>query len=83
VTDTFINFNFDMSQPFVPVVSNRDTQHEGTGHLAINNTLLRRIFTLLALKITARFYRYNGCVPISKHLIVKTGPYVHLTEAAL
>jgi hypothetical protein len=37
----------------------------------------------MALKTTAHFYRRDGpCVPISKHIIVKTGPFVHLTEAA-
>ncbi|KFY14018.1 hypothetical protein V492_02907 [Pseudogymnoascus sp. VKM F-4246] len=39
--------------------------------------------TLVALKTTARFYkRYGICVPISKHKIVKSGIWVHLTEAA-
>ncbi|KAK1765822.1 hypothetical protein QBC33DRAFT_590695 [Phialemonium atrogriseum] len=37
---------------------------------------------LEAQATTARFYRYNGpCIPISKHLIVKASPFVHLTEA--
>ena len=59
------------------------TQHDGTEHLAINNTFIRRFLTLLGLKTTARWYGRNGpCAPISKHLIVKTGPFVHLTEAA-
>ncbi|KIH94876.1 hypothetical protein SPBR_03826 [Sporothrix brasiliensis 5110] len=59
------------------------TQHNDTDHLAINNTFCRRILTLLALKTTARLYRYDGpCVAISKDLIVKTGPFVHLTEGA-
>jgi aminoglycoside phosphotransferase len=72
-----------MPRSFVPAVDNTATQHEATGHLAINNTFLRRVFTLLALRTTARLYRYDGPrVPISKSLIVKTGPYVHLTEAA-
>ncbi|ROT42209.1 kinase-like protein [Sodiomyces alkalinus F11] len=61
----------------------RDTQHEGTQHLAVNNTFIRRWITLLALRITARFYKADGiCVPISRNLIVKRGPFVHLTEAA-
>ena len=38
---------------------------------------------LLMLKTTARFYtRMDCCVPISKHLIVKTTRYVDSTEAA-
>ncbi|KAL2259766.1 hypothetical protein VTK26DRAFT_6439 [Humicola hyalothermophila] len=67
-----------------PPPSTRQPHNTRTlANLAINNTFLRRNFTLLALKTTARFYRYDGpCVPISKHLIVKTGPFVHLTEAA-
>lgn len=57
--------------------------HKNTEGLAINNTFIRRMVTLLALKITARFYtRYGICVPISKHKIVKSGIWVHLTEAA-
>lgn len=51
--------------------------------LAINNTRFRRFITLLGPKTTARFYRYRGvCVPISKHLIVKSASYVDVTEAA-
>jgi hypothetical protein len=39
--------------------------------------------TLIALKNSARFYKHDGpCIPISKSLIVKKGPFVHLTEAA-
>lgn len=75
-----------MLEPYIPPpspIDNTPTQHEGTEHLAINNTVFRRFLTLLALKTTARFYRYNGpCIPISKHLIVKASPFVHLTEAA-
>lgn len=59
------------------------SQHEGTEHLAINNTFTNRFLTLVALKTTARFYSRDGfCVPISPGRIVKTGPCVHLTEAA-
>jgi thiamine kinase-like enzyme len=65
------------------VIRNLKAQHEGTESLAIKNTFLRRIFTLIALKTTARLFKRNGtCIPISNHLIVKTGPYVHLAEAA-
>lgn len=57
-------------------------QHADSEHLVINNTFLRRCLTLLALKTTARFFRRHGpCIPISRHLIVKTGKFVHLTEA--
>jgi aminoglycoside phosphotransferase len=65
------------------VYQNLKAQHEGTESLAIKNTFIRRICTLVALKTTARLFKRNGtCIPISKHLIVKTGPYVHLAEAA-
>lgn len=57
--------------------------HKNTEGLAINNTFFRCMVTLLALKTTARFYKRDGiCVPISKHKIVKSGIWVHLTEAA-
>ncbi|KAF2478357.1 kinase-like protein [Lindgomyces ingoldianus] len=60
---------------------NIETQHNGTEHLAINNTFVRRFLTRLALHPTAKFYSRDGlCVPISKHKIVKTGRRVHLTE---
>ncbi|RSL83770.1 hypothetical protein CEP51_004304 [Fusarium floridanum] len=72
-----------MSTPYVPPVDQTATQHDGTGPLAINNTVLHRLVTRIALKTTALFYQHDGpCVPISRHLIVKTGPFVHLTEAA-
>ncbi|TVY46266.1 hypothetical protein LOCC1_G004151 [Lachnellula occidentalis] len=67
---------------YIPPLDNTETQHEGTAHLAIHNTFLRRSLTLLALKTTARFFKYDGpCARISKNLIVKTSPSVHLTEA--
>lgn len=51
--------------------------------LAIRDTFCRRLLTLLALKTTARLYKHDGpCVPISKRLLVKTGKFVCLTEAA-
>lgn len=72
-----------MSSQYIPPIDNRATQHERTDHLAIRNTLFRRFLTLLALKTTARFYAYDGpCVPVSKHVMVKSGDFVHLTEAA-
>lgn len=65
------------------VIQNLKAQHEGTESLAVKNTFIRRIYTFVALKTTARLFKSNGtCIPISKHLIVKTGPYVHLEEAA-
>ncbi|KAF9773222.1 hypothetical protein IL306_008995 [Fusarium sp. DS 682] len=68
---------------YIPPVDQTATQHEGTSSLAVNNTLLRRLMILIGLKTSARFYKYNGpCIPISKNLIVKRGPFVHLTEAA-
>jgi len=69
--------------PYLSVTDKGSTQHEGTEHLAINNTFIRRSLALLALKTTAKFYTWMGfCVPISKKKIIKTGPYVHLIEAA-
>ncbi len=68
---------------YIPAVDTSATQHDGTEALAVNATLVRRFLTLLALNTTGRFYR-NGsaCVRISNHLVVKTSPWVHLTEAA-
>ncbi|EEU37261.1 uncharacterized protein NECHADRAFT_92249 [Fusarium vanettenii 77-13-4] len=58
----------------------RDTCPES---LVINNSPLRRFLTLLGLKTTSRLFRRRGaCVPISKHLIVKSDSFVDLTEAA-
>lgn len=69
--------------PYLSVADKSSTQHEGTEHLAINNTFIRRSLALLALKTTARFYAWMGfCIPISKKKIIKTGPFVHLIEAA-
>nr|POF15033.1 hypothetical protein CFP56_72137 [Quercus suber] len=51
--------------------------------MAINDTPIRRCLTKLALKTTARLYRrYDLCHRISPNKIVKTGPFVDLTEAA-
>ncbi|KAH7196258.1 hypothetical protein BKA60DRAFT_601354 [Fusarium oxysporum] len=72
-----------MSTPYVLPDDETATQHDGTDSLAIKNTLLRRLLTRIALKTTARLYKHNGpYIPISKHLIVKTGPFIHLTKAA-
>ena len=75
--------NPSMASPYVPPEDFTEVQHNGTEHLAINNTFRRRFTTRLALHTTAKFYARNGlCVPISKHKIVKTGHWVHLTEGA-
>jgi hypothetical protein len=51
--------------------------------LAINNTLINRLFTRIALKTWGKLYKSNGlCSPISKKMIVETRPRVDLTEAA-
>ncbi|EPE33705.1 Protein kinase-like (PK-like) [Glarea lozoyensis ATCC 20868] len=72
-----------MPVDYIPPVDKTATQHDGTESLAINNTIFRRVCTLLALNTTGRFYPYNGgCKPISKHVIVKSGYWAHLTEAA-
>ncbi|KAL3418444.1 hypothetical protein PVAG01_10160 [Phlyctema vagabunda] len=71
-----------MSLVYTSSIDKTHTQHEGTEDLAINNTFVRRFLTLSALKTTAFFYRREGvCFPVSRHVIVKTGRWVHLTEA--
>lgn len=51
--------------------------------LAINNNRVNRLFTRIALKTWGRLYKRIGlCMPISKKMIVKAGPFVDLTEAA-
>jgi hypothetical protein len=65
-----------MSGGYVRAVDNTATQHDGTEGLAINDSLVRRFLTIFALNTTRRVYGYNGpCVPFSKHLIAKTGPF--------
>ncbi|KPM45239.1 hypothetical protein AK830_g1292 [Neonectria ditissima] len=62
-----------------------NAQRPEKGHVSldIHNTPFRRLLTRLALKTTARlFHRQGACVPISKHLIVKSDSFVDLTEAA-
>lgn len=61
------------------------TQHDGTESLAVNDRFIYRFLTLLALKTTKRFYNSKSpypCAIISPHLIVKTGVFAHLAEAA-
>ncbi|KAK3942108.1 serine threonine kinase [Diplogelasinospora grovesii] len=73
----------DLNGDYIQIVDKTATQHDGTEHLAINNTRFRRWLTLVALKTTARLYQHCGpCLPISKRLLVKRGRWVHLTEAA-
>ncbi|KAG9942170.1 kinase subdomain-containing protein, partial [Aureobasidium melanogenum] len=55
----------------------------GAQDLAINNCRFNRIFTRVALKTLAKLHKSDGyCSPISRKLIIKTGPWVDLTEAA-
>ncbi|KAK3899885.1 serine threonine kinase [Staphylotrichum tortipilum] len=71
-----------MSSGYTPAVDNTATQHDGTETLAVN-VLMRRLLTLVALKTVGRFYRDgSACVRLSSRLVVKTSPWVHLTEAA-
>jgi aminoglycoside phosphotransferase (APT) family kinase protein len=73
-----------VTKPLDYIISNEiGTHHAGTEHLAINNTFLRRFLTLVALKTTARFYKWMGpCIPLSKNKIVKRYAFTHLTEGA-
>jgi tRNA A-37 threonylcarbamoyl transferase component Bud32 len=72
-----------MAAAHLPPAVTLETQHNGTEHLAINNTFVNQFLTLLALKTTAKFYKRDGhCIRISKHRIIKSGFFVHLTEAA-
>lgn len=66
-----------------PLPNGRATQHEGTHHLAINDTLIRRWLVLLALRTMALLYSPIGpCTPKTGRHIVKRGPFIQLTEAA-
>ncbi len=50
---------------------------------SINNNFFSRLWILLALENNCAVFKHDApCYPISKHVIVKTGPFVHLTEAA-
>lgn len=72
-----------MASPYIPPVYDIEGQHNGTEHLSINNTFIRRFLTRLALRTTAKLYTRDGLVvPISKTKIVKTGRRIHLTEGA-
>ena len=54
----------------------------GKDSLAINNTLFKRLYTRIALKTWGKLYKSSGlCMPVSRKMIVKAGPFVHLTEA--
>lgn len=68
-----------------PPPDNTAGQHDGTEHLSINNTSLRRTWLLFRYKTLRRLRlaRYDGnCLLLSERLVVKTGIYVHLTEGA-
>ncbi|KAK3299899.1 serine/threonine protein kinase [Chaetomium fimeti] len=68
---------------FIEDTDKSATQHDGTEDLVVNDSLIYRFLSLLALKTTKRFYGSNGpCAIISPHLIIKRGPFAHLTEAA-
>nr|POE49202.1 hypothetical protein CFP56_32352 [Quercus suber] len=56
----------------------------GSEHLFVKNSFARRTLTLLALKLTAPFYKHPSvfAILISRWHLVKTGPYVHLSEVA-
>ncbi|KAK0387000.1 hypothetical protein NLU13_5314 [Sarocladium strictum] len=72
-----------MAIQYVPSNYDFDAQHDGTEHLAVNNTWPRPFLTRLALHTAGKLYKREGlCVPISKHKILKTGFRVHLTEGA-
>lgn len=71
-----------MTQARQPSDVNLEKGHGNVQQLSINNSFLRRYLTIAALKTTARFFRRRGsCQPISRRLIVKTGPEIDLTEA--
>ncbi|KAK4149019.1 serine threonine kinase [Chaetomidium leptoderma] len=69
---------------YIRPIDSTATQHDGTEGLVINDDFARRWLSLVALRIAAPFSRqiYYPCVPISKHLIIKSGPFAHLTEAS-
>jgi aminoglycoside phosphotransferase len=67
----------------IQTLEDYDNQHEGSEHLAINNTYMHRLIALLALHTMGKFFNpYGACIPISKRKIIKTSFRVHLTEAA-
>lgn len=64
-------------------VSDSASGSEHAHDLSINNTMCNRFFTRVALKTLAKIHKSDGfCSPISRKLIIKTGPWVDLTEAA-
>lgn len=72
-----------MNWPNAPTAIDREHQHEGTEHLAVNDTKSRRRIVRIGLKTTARLYCSHGiCRQISNKLIVKASYRTHLTEAA-
>ncbi|KAF2846104.1 hypothetical protein T440DRAFT_492908 [Plenodomus tracheiphilus IPT5] len=66
-----------MAPFYVQPEYNIEAQHNGIEYLAMNNTLIHRLLTRVALYTAAKLYSRDGlCIPISKHKIVKTGPYI-------
>lgn len=72
------------SMPHTPPPSyDLEKQHDGSQHLAINNTFFNRISTRLASYTIGRLYQRQGiCIRISRNKILKAGRRVHLTEGA-
>lgn len=67
----------------IPPEDYRAIQNNGNNHLAIKNTRLRRLMTMLALRTMLGCYKLDGFVwPVLPNLIIKAGPWIHLTEAA-
>lgn len=69
----------------IPTQRSADTavDNAGSKHLSIKNSFTRRALTLAALRTTACLYKHPAvfAVLISRWHLVKTGPFVHLSEA--
>ncbi|KAF2245239.1 hypothetical protein BU26DRAFT_522332 [Trematosphaeria pertusa] len=71
-----------MASPYFNPANNYEAQHEGSEAFGINSTYVRRFLARLALRTTAKFFTRDGpCIPLSKHIILKTGYSVHLSKA--
>ncbi|KJZ80126.1 hypothetical protein HIM_00840 [Hirsutella minnesotensis 3608] len=72
-----------MSNSWVAPINHYATQHQGSHQQAIKDTFVRRFLTLIALRTIGRLRARDGpCTIISKHLVIKTSDFVHLTEAS-
>ncbi|KAL8285894.1 hypothetical protein RB597_002802 [Gaeumannomyces tritici] len=74
-----------MTSPQSSAPDRLKTWHDGTEHLAINDTPTRRILTRLAVRLTTLLRpksRNGACIFVSKNMVVKMGFRVHLQEAA-